>query len=175
MTPISRRQLLVTSLSVTFSPLLPTTAETQADSPSPTLSAFRALSRTVTGRQELPNEYINRFFPVFSTEQWGPKHIETAWSQISSAVSETDTGPEKIKELLLKSVIRDGEAWFIRHLATTFYTGTYYYQDQAPIDIAGRDALVWTVVADLVTTPGNPDHTYGHWAHPPVTYRNDRQ
>lgn len=137
-----------------------------ATEPLPAL--FYRLSQSALGRRALPRGFAERLLPHVLKEAWAEKHIRTALSIIDDESGGGPEGPDRVAKLFAAGRLRDGEAWFVRHLVTTYYAGIYYYEGVSPVQLGGHDALIWDVLDGLITRPGQPGLVAGYWAEPPV-------
>lgn len=123
---------------------------------------FADLSRCCTGVEELPAAAVTRLHQLFALEPWGWKHIGTAYVQLADA-ARAHPGLT-LDEVMALPPWRDGEAWFVKHLAITWWTGIYYRENQRPRHVLGREALCWQ---ETGIAPGWVAHGPELWAKPP--------
>lgn len=166
---ISRRQVIGFSLSgflLTNAPVA--FATTPLASELEISDVFLRLAQSLTGSEELTSNFTAQFLPYFLDEPWGEKHIRTAFQIIDDNAPPALQGPGGVVELLSEEAFPAGEKWFLNHLATTLYTGVYYHERIRPVQVTTSGALVWDIVDDLVTRPGQAGLVPGYWAEPPI-------
>lgn len=127
----------------------------------PSLEVFRDLSACCTGVEDLPENAVQKLFELFGEEPWGWKHVGTAYVQLAHT-AEAHPG-KSLEDVMALTPWRDGEAWFVQHLAITWWTGIYYRENQLPRMVLGREALCWTQT-DLA--PGWVAHGPENWGRP---------
>lgn len=135
------------------------------DPENPSFDVFYRLSQWVTCRPDLSREDSRILYPVFMKEPWGTKHISTAFAEIRDALTGR-TPPPALPEIITSGALGEGEAWFVKHLLTTWYLGIYYHET-GDRRLLYEGALMFEAIADTHPIPGFSDREYGFWAEKP--------
>ena len=132
----------------------------------PSFKVFFALSRLVTCRSRLDPKAAEKLYPLFMEEPWGPKHVATAYMELTAALKNASAACSA-PELIAAGVLGKGERWFCEHLLTTWYLGIYYHQRKT-VRALYEEALMWDPVRNFTTIPGLTGGEPGYWINPPA-------
>jgi len=134
--------------------------------PRPSLALFASLSSLVTLKDDLDEVVTEKMYQLFLDEPWGKEHITGCYKKIRDYL-------QQISENARPSFndpgwqFTKGERWFITHLLTTWYLGTYYHENRPILYITHEHALMYDHLEGIVPTPFLEPVGFGTWAEPP--------
>jgi hypothetical protein len=133
----------------------------------PTLGVFSLLSSVVTLRDDLNPEMMKEMYAAFLDEPWGPDHMLRCYRKIMAALPKKEIATERPPLADTSWQFDKGEAWFLRHLLTTWYTGIYYHEERQIRAISYEHALMFDAARDTIPVPFVDATGFGTWAEPP--------
>jgi hypothetical protein len=137
------------------------------DPQAPSFEVFLELSRIVLLRDRLDEQTARSMYRIFRDEQWGPKHIHTAYAVLRAAIIERGKKANPANPVS-RSVLGAGEKWFVSHLITTWYLGVYYHERHPTQRITYEHALMFDAVRGTLPIPYFESTGYGAWAELPA-------
>lgn len=126
-----------------------------AGTPSP--ETFASLCALVTAHDNLDSDTMSAMYKVFTVEPWGPEHMTGLYAKLTAALK--GGKPDALTE---------GEAWFARHLLTTWYLGIYYHENHPPLRITYDHALMFAPVQGVIPVPLLEAAPFGSWSEKPT-------
>ncbi|KAB7613486.1 hypothetical protein F9L33_12905 [Amylibacter sp. SFDW26] len=135
----------------------------------PSFDVFYHLSQLICCRENLDKDGAQTMYLLMQQEPWGKKHISTAYTEIKNGL-ENRQSDASIADLVEAKEIGDGEAWFVSHILSTWYTGIYFHEAQPKQRILYDAALMWDVVGNYIAPPGTRILEPGSWANIPDEY-----
>lgn len=125
-----------------------------AGAPSP--ETFASLCALVTTHDNLDSGTMSAMYKVFMAEPWGPEHMAGLYAKLTAALK----GGKP-------ATLTQGEAWFARHLLSTWYLGIYYHEERPVQRITYEHALMFRVLQGKLPVPYLEATGFGKWAEAP--------
>lgn len=123
---------------------------------------FLALSYLVTLRPQLDEALARRMHPLFLDEPWGAHHIQSTYAQLLALLANDPPLASHPHHAL-----GSGQAWFARHLLTTWYLGVYYHERMPPQRIVHAEALMFDAAQPGYPLPFINGTGFSEWRTPP--------
>ena len=124
---------------------------------------FYDLSRYVTARAALDRDVARELHAHFRQEEWGWKIAARIYADFRAQLS---NGAGSVPEILSRRQLPDLDQWYCEHILDAWYEGMYRY-DGSEVRVVYKDALMWSVVEDVLAVQGLSDKEYGYWEEPP--------
>ncbi|MEP4036429.1 sugar dehydrogenase complex small subunit [Pseudophaeobacter sp.] len=133
----------------------------------PEFDVFFRLSQLVCLRVDLDVAVARRIYALIEVEPWGLHHVSALYALVLANLDTTGL-PRPFAELIEEGRLGEGEAWFTRHLMTTWYLGIYYHESRPePVRVSFETSLMWEALRGQVTPPGFSQGAIGDWNLPP--------
>lgn len=126
---------------------------------------FYDLSRYITARAQLDRSVARRLHAHFREEEWGHVIAARAYEALRR---ETADGTRSGPDVLAARRFSDLDQWYCEHILDAWYEGMYRYEG-SEVRVIYEEALMWTLVDDVLPVRGAADTEYGFWGEPPVT------
>lgn len=129
---------------------------------------FYDLSRFITARSELDRDAAQLLFEHFAREEWGWFIAARVYANTREKLKIT-TG--SVPEILSRNQLPELDQWYCEHILDAWYEGMYRYEG-SEIRVIYKDALMWTLVDDVLPVQGLSDKPYGYWGERPNVERD---
>ena len=89
-------------------------------------------------------------------------------ARLCDVQAEAPIGNGSAPEILAAEELPHLDQWYCEHILDAWYEGFYRY-DGGEVRVLYEDALMWTLVDDVLPIRGLSDRPYGFWGEPPGT------